>query len=82
MEIIKEYVINAIVNNIKENIRLYYNCNDEYFKDIKEVVKTIDESDEYLDYFDENQEPLMMVTESTITDICRLPYIYDLREGK
>lgn len=81
MEIIRDYVIKTVMDNIKENIKLYYNNNDEYFKDIKEVVETIYESDEYLEYFDENQEPLMMITESTLTDISRLPYLYDLRDG-
>lgn len=81
MELIREYVINTVMDNIKENIKLYYNSNDNYFQDIKAVVDTIDESDEYLDYFDENQEPLMIITESTLNDISRLPYIYDLRDG-
>lgn len=81
MELIREYVINTLIDNIKENIKLYYNSNDNYFQDIKAVVETIDESDEYLDYFDENQEPLMIITESTLNDISRLPYIYDLRDG-
>lgn len=81
MELVKEYVINTMMNNIKENIKLYYNNNDNYFKDIKAVVETIDENDEYLNYFDENQEPLMLITESTLNDINRLPYIYDLRDG-
>lgn len=52
MEIIREYVINTVMDNTKENVKLYYNSNDNYFENIKEVVEKIDESDEYLDYFD------------------------------
>lgn len=81
MEIIKDYVIKTVMDNIKENIKLYYNNNNDYFKDIKAIVEIIDESDEYLDYFEENQEPLMILTESTLIDISKLPYIYDLRDG-
>ena len=80
MELIKEYVINTVIENIKGNIKLYYNSADNYFKDIKTMVEMIDENDEYLDYFSEKQEPLMKITESTLKDIARLPYIYDLRE--
>ena len=69
MERIREYVIDAILNNIKDNIKLYINFNDNYFNDLKALVETINEEESYLKYFIDNKEPLMIITESTLTDI-------------
>lgn len=81
MERIKEYVIDTILNNIRDNIKLYYNNSDNYFNDLEDFVKTIAEEETYLKYFIENQEPLMLITECILKDINRLPYLYDLRDG-
>jgi len=81
MEAIREYVIDTILNNIKENIKMYYNNSDKYFNDLKSLVEVISETDDYLKFFIENSDPLMVITESTLLDINRVPYLYDFRDG-
>lgn len=80
---IRDYLIEVLLNNIKENIKLYINNNDddEYFKEITNITSSIDEDETILKYFNENTDALMLLTEETLKELNRVPCIYDLRDG-
>ena len=78
---IRDYLIDMISNNIKDNIKIYYNNNDEYFKELRNAVNSIEKEETLIKFFNDNQEPLMFLTEEILKDIARLPYLYDLRDG-
>lgn len=79
---IRDYLIEVLLNNIKENIKLYINNNDdEYFKEITNITSSIDKDETILKYFNENTDALMLLTEETLKELNRVPCIYDLRDG-
>lgn len=78
---IRDYLIDMISNNIKDNIKIYYNNSDEYFKELRNAVNSIEKEETLIKFFNDNQEPLMFLTEEILKDIARLPYLYDLRDG-
>ena len=78
---IRDYLIDMVSNNIKDNIKIYYNHSDEYFKELRNAVNSIEKEETLIKFFNDNQEPLMFLTEEILKDIARLPYLYDLRDG-
>lgn len=78
---IRDYLIDMVSNNIKDNIKIYYNNSDEYFKELRNAVNSIEKEETLIKFFNDNQEPLMFLTEEILKDIARLPYLYDLRDG-
>ena len=85
MNNMRDYIIDTILNNIKQNIKFYYEGfydgeEHRYFKDIEYILKEIYENESYLKFFIEQSDALMIITESILTDVNRLPYIYDLRD--
>ena len=78
---IRDYLIDMVSNNIKDNIKIYYNNSDEYFKELRNAVNSIEKEETLIKFFNDNQEPLVFLTEEILKDIARLPYLYDLRDG-
>lgn len=78
---IRDYLIEIVLNNVKENIKLYINNNDEYFKEIINMTESIDKDEAMLKYFNENTDAMMLLTEEILKDLKKIPYIYDLRDG-
>lgn len=78
---VRDYLIEIVLNNIKENIKLYINNNDKYFKEITNMTKSIDKDETILRYFNENTDAMMLLTEEILKELKRIPYIYDLRDG-
>ena len=78
---IRDYLIDMISNNIKDDIKIYYNNSNEYFKELRNAVNSIEKEETLIKFFNDNQEPLMFLTEEILKDIARLPYLYDLRDG-
>lgn len=78
---IRDYLIEIVLNNVKENIKLYINNNDEYFKEIINMTESIDKDEAMLKYFNENTDAMMLLTEEILKDLEKIPYIYDLRDG-
>lgn len=78
---IRDYIIEVVFNNIKDNIKIYLNNNDKYFKELMNMVNCIDKDETLIKFFNDNTEPLIFLTEEILKEIKRLPFIYDLRDG-
>ena len=78
---IRDYLIEVVFNNIKDNIKIYLNNNDKYFKELMNMVNCIDKDETLIKFFNDNTEPLIFLTEEILKEMKRLPFIYDLRDG-
>lgn len=78
---IRDYLIEVVFNNVKDNIKIYLNNNDKYFKELMNMVNCIDKDETLIKYFNNNTEPLIFLTEEILKEMKRLPFIYDLRDG-
>ena len=78
---IRDYLIEVVFNNIKDNIKIYLNNNDKYFKELTNMVNCIDKDKTLIRNFNDNPEPLIFLTEEILKEMKRLPFIYDLRDG-
>ena len=78
---IRDYLIEVVFNNIKDNIKIYSNNDDKYFKELINMVKSIDKDETLIKFFNDNTEPLIFLTEEILKEMKRLPFIYDLRDG-
>lgn len=78
---IRDYIIEVVFNNIKDNIKIYLNNNDKYFKELMNMINCIDKDETLIKFFNDNTEPLIFLTEEILKEIKRLPFIYDLRDG-
>lgn len=78
---IRDYLIEVVFNNIKDNVKIYSNNNDGCFKELKNMVNSMDKDETLIKFFNDNTEPLILLTEEILEEIKALPYIYDLRDG-
>lgn len=78
---IRDYLIEVVFNNVKDNIKIYLNNNDKYFKELRNMVNCIDKDETLIKFFNDNTEPLIFLTEEILKEMKRLPFIYDLRDG-
>jgi len=81
MNVVQEVLIDLMLQIIKDNIILYCEEENDYFKTLKEVISTIKVNGEYFRFIIEDYEMFKTLLEETINDINLLPNIYDIRNG-
>lgn len=79
MNVAQEILIDLMLQVIKDNIILYCEEENNYFKTLKYVMNTIKENGEYFRFIVEDQKMFHTLLEEIINDINLLPNIYDIR---
>lgn len=79
MNVAQEILIDLMLQVIKDNIILYCEEENNYFKTLKYVMNTIKENGEYFRFIVEDQKMFHTLLEEIINDINILPNIYDIR---
>ena len=78
---IRDYLIEGVFNNIKDNIKIYLNNDDKYFKELINMASCIEKDEILIKFFNNNTEPLIFLTKEILKEMRVLPFIYDLRDG-
>ena len=79
MNVVQEILIDLMLQVIKDNIILYCEEENDYFKTLKDVMNTIKENGEYFRFIVEDHKMFYTLLEEIINDINLLPNIYNIR---
>lgn len=77
----EKYIVETVIDNLRDNIDYYMNNNEELFLELKYAAREIDEETDLSTAYNIYSEYILLMTLDIIKNLKKLPCLLDLRDG-